>query len=93
MARTVEANTETSLEPARQTWLRERLDQPVPPAAHASFAGATSRRTEIDGDRTRAYYPTAYAVPDDPIAHVRFALRHEPTDLTILVAAFRRTPA
>jgi hypothetical protein len=93
VARTVETNTEASLEPAGHAWLRERLELPVPPPAHASFVGATSRRTEIDGDRTREYYPTTYAVPDDPIAHLKFALRHEPTDLTILVAAFRRIPA
>ena len=92
MARTVESNVEASLEPAGHAWLRERLELPVPPPAHTSFVGASSRRTEIDGDRTREYYPTAYAVPDDPIAHVRFALRHEPTDLTVLIAALRRVP-
>jgi hypothetical protein len=93
VARAVESNVEASLEPAGHAWLRERLELPVPPPAHRSFVGASSRRTEIDGDRTREYYPTAYAVPDDPIAHVKFALRHEPTDLTVLTAALRHIPA
>ncbi len=81
------------LEPAGHAWLRDRLELPVPPPAHASYVGATSRRTEVHGDRTHEYYPNTYAIPDDPVAHVKFALRHEPTDLTILVAALRTIPA
>lgn len=83
-------NREAFARPAGHAWLRERLDLPVPPPAHISFVGATSRRTETDGDRTREFYPVAYEVPDEPIAHVKFALRHEPTDLTLLIAALRR---
>lgn len=93
MARTLGANAAIPPEPAGQTWLRDRLDLPVPPPAHASFVGATSRRTEVEGDRSREFYPPAYGVPDDPSAHLKFALRHEPTDLTVLVAALRRIPA
>ncbi len=90
MPQTAAGNTEAFAQPAGHAWLRERLELAVPPPAHTSFVGATSRRTEVDGDRTREFYPVAYEVPDDPIAHVKFALRHEPTDLTVLIAALRR---
>ena len=93
MPRRVEPNTEAVLEPIGHAWLRDRLDLPVPPPAHESFVGVTSRRSEAHGDRTLEFYPNAYAIPDEPLAHVKFALRHEPTDLTVLVAALRRIPA
>ena len=70
--------------------MREHLKLAVPPPAHTSFVGSTSRRTETDGDRTRELYPVAYAVPDEPLAHVKFALHHEPTDLTVLIATLQR---
>ena len=90
MLRTEAVNTETFPQSAGHAWLRERFELAVPPPAHTSFVGATSRRTEIDGDRTREFYPVAYEVPDEPVAHVKFALRHEPTDLTVMIAALRR---
>ena len=93
MPRSAETNADAPLRPAGHVWLRDRLELEVPPPAHTSFVGATSRRTEVEGGRTREFYPAAYRVADDPIAHVKFALRHEPTDLTVLVAALRRTPA
>jgi hypothetical protein len=80
-------------EPIGQAWLRTTLALPVPPPAHESVVGAGMRRTEIHGARTREHYPSAYAVGDDPLAHVRFALRHEPTDLTVIIAALRRIPS
>lgn len=90
MLRSEAANRDAFARPAGHAWLRERFQLAVPAPAHTSIVGATSRRTQLDGDRTRDFYPTAYAVPDDPIAHVKFALRHEPTDLTVLVAALQR---
>ena len=92
MPRTAVPVTETRADPVGHAWLRDRLDLPVPPPAHESFVGASSRRTEVLGDRTLAFYPNAYAEADDPVAHVKFALRHEPTDLTVLVAALQRIP-
>ncbi|WP_211345487.1 Fic family protein [Allostella humosa] len=59
-----------------------------PPASEARlFAGA--RRTETDGDRTIELYPPGYAVESEVVAHLRFALRHEPTDIGIMVAAMK----
>ena len=79
-------------EPMGQAWLRSRLALEVPQPVHQSVVGAGARRSEVHGGRTLETYPRAYAVRDDPIAHVRFALRHEPIDLTVLVAALRRIP-
>ena len=92
MLKTVAGTPQAPVQPAGHAWLREHLKLAVPPPAHTSFVGSTSRRTETDGDRTRELYPVAYAVPDEPLAHVKFALRHEPTDLTILIAALQRIP-
>ena len=79
-------------QPIGQAWLRANLDLAVPRPAHESFVGTGARRTEIHGDRVRESYPVSYTVADDPVAHVRFALRHEPIDLTVMVAALRAMP-
>jgi len=92
MPRPAASVTEPRADAVGHAWLHDRLALPVPPAACESFVGATSRRTEVIGDRTLEFYPNAYAVADDPVAHVKFALRHEPIDLTVLVAALRQTP-
>ena len=76
-------------QPIGQAWLRLNLDLAVPPPAHDSFVGAGARRTEVHGDRVRESYPVTYAVADEPVDHIRFALRHEPIDLTVMVAALR----
>jgi hypothetical protein len=39
--------------------------------------------------RTTDLYPRAYAVVGDPIEHLRFALKHEPLDLGVIVAALK----
>ena len=75
-----ETNTDLPLEPDGHAWLRDRLELEVRPPIRASSA-------------RRADAPRSKAARHDPIAHVKFALRHEPTDLTVLVAALRRTPA
>ena len=91
MPRSSDANN-VSDQPIGQAWLRANLDLAVPRPAHESFVGTGARRTEIQGDRVRESYPVSYAVADDPVAHVRFALRHEPIDLTVMVAALRAMP-
>jgi Fic family protein len=90
MAQTRLSNTGVAAEPAGHAWLRERLQLEVPAPAHFSFVGGPGRRSEAEGGRIREFYPSAYALPEEPIAHLRFALRHEPTDLTVLVAALGR---
>jgi hypothetical protein len=92
MARTHDSK-ELQIGPIGHAWLRERLDLSVPRPAHESYVGSTGRRTEMHGDRTMEFYPYTYAIPDEPIDHLRFALRHEPTDLTVLLAALRRIDA
>ena len=86
------AFSNAGVQPIGQAWLRSNLDLQVPPPAHESFVGTGVRRTEAHGGRVLEFYPTTYAVADDPVAHVKFALRHEPIDLTLLVAALCALP-
>ena len=72
--------------------MRSNLELAVPPPAHESCVEAGARDTEVHGDRVRESYRVTYAVADDPVVHVRFALRHEPIDLTVMVAALHAMP-
>ncbi len=65
----------TVAEPVGQAWLRDRLSLPVPPPAHATVVGHPSGVTESDGERVVVRIARSAAPPDDPIAHLKFALR------------------
>src|SRR5205807_2047096 len=69
--------------------LRELLDLRVPPPAVTSYAGSGSRRTEIHEGRLLEFYPKQYTPDGSLRSHFRFALRHEPIDLGVLIAAFK----
>jgi hypothetical protein len=77
--------------PIARVWLRAALAVPVPTPAHVSVVGAGMCRTEIHADRKPEHHPSACAVCDDPLSHVEFALRHEPTDLTAISTALSRS--
>ena len=62
---------------------------PVPPPQVESSLVAGARRTDAVGARTLERYPRQYAAEDSVAAHLRFALRHEPFDLRVLVAALK----
>lgn len=77
--------------PIGHAWLLEALDLRVPEPRTLSYVrGRGTRRTEVVGSRTYEYYPSSYALDDVPTAHLKFALRHEPVDLGVLVAAMKR---
>lgn len=79
--------------PIGQAWLREMFALQVPSPRTLSFVREKgARRTEVVGSRTYEYYPPSYALDETPTAHLKFALRHEPTDLGVLVAALKRIP-
>ena len=61
----------------------------VPPPATESYAVAGARRTEVHGPRTIELYPRSYALAGSAVHHIRFALRHEPVDLGVMVAALK----
>ncbi|MGE0278290.1 MAG: Fic family protein [Nitrospiraceae bacterium] len=63
----------------------------MPPSPVESFVIQGARRTEVHGRRTLEYYPRQYATEGTVAAHLRFALRHEPVDLGVLVAALKAT--
>ena len=79
--------------PIGQAWLRSELDLAVPPPAVESYVGAGARRTEVHGPRTVELYPRQYATGGSVVAHLRFALRHEPVDLGVLVATLEAIEA
>ena len=74
-------------------WLRRDLSLAVPPPAVESYVAAGARRTELRGRRIVEQYPRQYATEDSIVAHLRFALRHEPIDLGVLVATFKAIEA
>ena len=73
--------------PIGHAWLRRELGLQVPPPAVESYIVAGARRTEIHGSRIVELYPRQYATDGSVVSHLRFALRHEPTDLGVLAAA------
>ena len=80
------------LAPVGQAWLRANLAPNTLPPFVESYTIAAARRIEVHGGRTTNYYPRDYATGDDLLANLRFALRYEPLDLGILVAAFEAMP-
>ncbi len=75
--------------PVGQIALREILGLTVPPPAVESYVVAGARRTEVHGHRVIEHYPLRYAPDGSVVSHLRFALRHEPTDPGVLVAALK----
>ena len=75
--------------PIGQTWLRRELALAVPAPAVESYVLAGARRTEVHGSRTIELYPRQYATDGTAVSHFRFALRHEPIDLGVLIAALK----
>lgn len=70
--------------------LRETLALRVPPPAVQSYIVAGARRTEVlPGGQVVEHYPRSYAPEGSPLSHLKFALRHEPLDLGVLVAALK----
>lgn len=72
-----------------QAWLRQQFRLAVPAPAVESYVVPGARRTAADGSRTLEYYPRQYETDGSVVSHLRFALRHEPTDLGVLVAVLK----
>ena len=82
------------LSPIGQAWLRSELNLAVPLPAVESWVGAGARRTEVQGNsRIVEQNPRQYATDGSIAAHLRFALRHEPVDLGVLVATLKAIEA
>lgn len=77
--------------PIGQAWLRQALGLAVPLPAVESHVIQGARRTEIQGRRILEFYPRQYATDDTVVSNLRFALRHEPIDMGVLVAALKAT--
>lgn len=72
-----------------QAWLRREFGLAVPPPAVESYIVQGARRTVVQDSRMLEFYPPQYEVDDAVVSHLRFALRHEPIDLGVLVAALK----
>lgn len=82
-------NSNDGSTPIGHAWLRQELGLAVPAPAIESYVIPGARRTEIQGRRTIEYYPRQYATDSTVTSHLRFALRHEPVDIGVLVAALK----
>jgi hypothetical protein len=80
-------------QPIGQAWLRRELNLPVPPAGSESYVVAGARRTEAHGANAVEFYPRQYATDSTVVAHLRFALRHEPLDLGVIAATMKAIDA
>lgn len=72
-----------------QEWLRREFGLAVPPPAVESYIVQGARRTTVQGSRTLEFYPRQYDTDGSVVSHLRFALRHEPVDLGVLVAVLK----
>jgi len=75
--------------PIGQAWLRREFGLGVPASAVESYIVQGARRTATDGSHTLEFYPRQYETDGAVVSHLRFALRHEPIDLGILVAVLK----
>jgi Fic family protein len=72
-----------------QEWLRREFGLAVPPPAVESYIIQGARRTAVQDSRTLEFYPRQYDTDGTVASHLRFALRHEPIDLGVLVAVLK----
>lgn len=72
-----------------QAWLRRQFGLAVPAPAVESYVVQGARRTAVHGSRTLEFYPRQYDTDGTVASHLRFALRHEPIDLGVLVAVLK----
>ena len=73
--------------PIGQLALREMLGLRLPPSPVESYIVQGARRSQERDGHTLEHYPPQYAVKDNPIEHLRFALKHEALDLHLIVTA------
>src|SRR3954452_2643707 len=71
-----------------QMGLVVRFGLPVPQPNVISIVGSGQRRQVMETYRSIDRYLPSYDYDDVPVMDLKFALRYEPTDLTILRLAF-----
>lgn len=75
--------------PVGQMALREMLSLQVPPPAVESYVTTGMRRREVFDQRVIELYRPQYQPENTVEGHLRFALRYEPLDMGVIVAAMR----
>lgn len=71
-----------------QAGLIEKLELKTPPPATISICGPGVRRTTIENGHTTEKYGPAYAPEDTVPGLLKFALRYEPLEMSVLAATF-----
>lgn len=80
------------MEPVGYMWLQAPAGTgPIHPLARRSYTSPRSARALGVGGQVEIF-PQSYRPPDEPLEHVRFALRYEGVNLGLLRQAFRRLP-
>lgn len=74
--------------PIGYQWLIKNLDLEVPPPVQISLIGEPDKSESYPKDKIKIFRKE-YQVPDDPISHLAFALKHEPVDLSIIDRTLR----
>lgn len=69
-------------------YLIQELGIEVPPPAVRSHIVSGARRTQVADGIVSEYYPQVYT-PEGITGNLKFALRYEPVDLSVLYATFR----
>jgi hypothetical protein len=72
------------------TALAKELKLRVPAPYTESWIAGAVRRSEVRADHALETYPKKQGHSGDLRAHLLFGLKHEPTDLGVLVAAFKQ---
>jgi hypothetical protein len=73
--------------PLGQMALHEALNLPTPPPAVQSFVSSGARRTIAADSHTEEYYGDQSQTDGSLIGNLRFALKHEPLDFRVILAA------
>jgi hypothetical protein len=81
------------MDPIGQNALWANLKLSTPPPHVQSYTAAGTRRTEVGVDGTTELYPKQYRGDDSTLSHIRFALKYEPIDMGVMVAALHTVDA
>ncbi len=75
--------------PIGYQWLVQNLDLEVPPPLQISLIGEPNKADAYPKDKIKIFRKE-YQVPDDPVSHLAFALKHEPVDLSIIERSLKK---
>ena len=75
--------------PIGYQWLIRHLDLEVPSPIQISVIGKSATSESYPKNKIKVFRKE-YQVPDDPLSHLSFALKHEPLDLSIIERTLKK---